>query len=123
MKPRSAKAKGRRFQQEVRDGFLDSAPTLECDDIRSNPMGAGGEDLLFSPAARNVYPYSVECKNVEKLNIWKAIDQAKSNSGDHAPLVAFKKNGEEAYVAIKMEDFLELCRYRTDLSNARKCSC
>jgi hypothetical protein len=59
MKPRSAKAKGRRFQQEVRDALLSNFPFLEPDDIRSTSMGASGEDILLSPAARRVYPYSI----------------------------------------------------------------
>lgn len=108
MKPSSAKAKGRRFQQECRDAFLKTAgDRLEADDIRSNPMGALGEDLLFSPAARRIFPYSVECKNVEKLNIWDAIKQCNANKGPHEALVIFKKNGEEPYVALKLETFLE----------------
>lgn len=108
MKPRSAKAKGRRFQQEVRDAFLDRVTQLEPDDIRSNPMGAPGEDLLLSPAARKFFPYAVECKNVEKLNIWEAIKQARAHSDKYPPLVAFKRNTEEPFIAIPMNIFLEL---------------
>lgn len=108
MKPRSAKNKGYRFQVQCRDAMLEAAgERLEPDDIRSNPMGAPGEDLLFSPAARRIYPFSVECKNVEKLNIWEAIRQAEANSGKHCPLVAFKKNNHEPWVAMPMEFFLE----------------
>lgn len=110
MRPQSAKAKGRRFQQEVRDKLLDAAPELEPDDIRSTSMGAGGEDILFSPAARRVYPFSIECKNVEKIRIWEAIKQARENCGNHTPAVAFKKNGEEAYIAIPFQKFLEMQR-------------
>lgn len=109
MKPRSAKDKGRRFQNECREAFLTVAgDRLEADDIRSNPMGAPGEDLLFSPLARKLFPYSVECKCVERLNIWEAIEQAKSNARSHTPLVAFRKNNHEAWVALPMEKFLEL---------------
>ncbi len=54
MKPSSAKAKGRKFQQDIRDMMLDLAPSLEKDDIRSTSMGAGGEDLQLSPAARKI---------------------------------------------------------------------
>lgn len=108
MKPSSAKAKGRRLQQEVRDLFLENAPSLEPDDIRSTSMGAAGEDILFSPAARKLYPFSVECKNVEKLNVWEAIKQAKEHNPKYTPLVAFTKNGEDIYVAIPIKKFLEI---------------
>ena len=45
-------------------------------------MGAGGEDLIMARAARQMFPFSVECKNVEKLNVWEAYEQAKANCND-----------------------------------------
>ena len=82
MKSRSAKAKGRRLQQKVRDLLLERfSPELEPDDIRSAIMGESGEDLKLSPAARKLIPYSFECKNQEKLSIWDALKQAEENGG------------------------------------------
>ena len=92
MKPQSAKAKGRKLQQWVRDIILESFPSLEADDVRSTSMGAGGEDVQLSPAARRLMPYSIECKSVEKLNVWAAYEQAEANSGEHEPLLVMKKN-------------------------------
>lgn len=119
MKPQSAKQKGRRLQQSVRDLFLHFAPELEFKDIRSVPMGVSGEDLWMSPKAEEIYPYSVECKNVEKLNIWQAIDQAKveAKKNGKIPLVAFTKNKEDTYVAIPIEAFLALCASSRNNSN------
>ena len=45
-------------------------------------MGESGEDIKLSPAARKLIPYSFECKNQEKLNIWEALSQAEENAGD-----------------------------------------
>ena len=114
MRVQSAKSKGRRLQQFVRDAFLKFASMLEPDDIRSTAMGQSGEDILMSPAARKVYPYSIECKNVEKLSIWRAIDQAEENAGDYTPMVVFKKNHREAYVAIPFNKFMELVHGQED---------
>ncbi len=50
-------------------------------------MGAGGEDIMLSAKARNMFPYSVECKNQETLNVWKAFEQAEHNSGVYQPLL------------------------------------
>lgn len=111
MTPASCKNKGRRFQQKVCELLLEAAPELEPDDVRSTSMGAGGEDILLSPAARRVYPYSIECKNVEKLNIWNAIDQARENAGKHTPMVAFTKNREDIMVALPLQHLLELLRH------------
>lgn len=119
MKPSSAKSKGRRLQQRVRNLFLNAAPELDDKDIRSVPMGVKGEDLWMSTKGEEVYPYSVECKNVEKFNIWQAIKQCleECKKNGKKPLVAFTKNGEETYVAIRIEEFLELSarsRYSCD---------
>ena len=47
---RSAKAKGRNGQQEVRDRLLETFPEFELDDIKSTTMGDTGEDIQLSPA-------------------------------------------------------------------------
>lgn len=108
MRPQSCKAKGRRLQQDVCEALVKAAePFLETDDVRSTSMGAPGEDVLLSPLARKIYPFSIECKNVEKLNIWDAIKQAEAQNRSYKPMVAFKKNNEEIYVAIKLKDFLD----------------
>ena len=46
MKTQSAKAKGRRFQQWVRDKLIESLG-IHPEDIESRSMGAGGEDLIY----------------------------------------------------------------------------
>lgn len=107
MNPSSCKAKGRALQQRVRDKLLESAPQLEPDDIRSTSMGCRGTDIQLSPKARSVYPYDIECKSQEKLNIWDALKQAESNARDTA-MVVFKRNRSEVYVALKFDDFLKL---------------
>ena len=46
-------------------------------------MGAGGEDLIMARAAREKFPFSIECKNVEKLNVWEAYEQAQARAFVH----------------------------------------
>ena len=108
MKPRSAKNKGKRLQNKVRDLILEKFDKLEEDDVRSITMGDSGEDILLSPAARRLFPFSVECKNQEKLNIWSSLEQAETNSGKHIPIVIFKRNRSKTYVALEFEKLLEL---------------
>ena len=97
MKPRSAKNKGKRLQNKVRDLILEKFNQLEPDDVRSITMGDSGEDILLSPAARRLFPFSVECKNQEKLNIWFSLEQAKTNSGKQVRLSIFKRNRTMTY--------------------------
>ena len=79
MKPQSAKAKGRRLQQQFRELLIEELG-IHPEDIESRSMGAGGEDLIMARAAREKFPYSIECKNVEKLNVWEAYKQAEDYS-------------------------------------------
>ena len=81
MKTQSAKAKGRRLQQWFRD-LLVSKLGIHKEDIESRSMGAGGEDLIMARSARQKFPYSIECKNQEKINIWESYKQANENSKD-----------------------------------------
>ena len=108
MKPRSAKNKGKRLQNKIRDLILEKFDSLEPDDVRSITMGDSGEDILLSPAARRLFPFSVECKNQEKLNIWGALEQAEDNSGNHTPLVIFKRNRSKTYAVLEFDKLLEL---------------
>ena len=108
MKPRSAKNKGKRLQNKIRDLILEKFDSLEKDDVRSITMGDSGEDILLSPAARRLFPFSVECKNQEKLNIWSSIEQAEENSGKHTPLVIFKRNRTKTYAVLEFDKLLEL---------------
>jgi hypothetical protein len=108
MKPRSAKNKGKRLQNKVRDLILEKFNQLEPDDVRSITMGDSGEDILLSPAARKLFPFSVECKNQESLNIWSAIEQAENNSGNHIPLVIFKRNRTKTYAVLEFDKLLKL---------------
>jgi len=115
MKTSSAKAKGRRLQQQFMQLLIEKLD-IDSEDIESRSMGAGGEDLIMSKAARNKFPYSVECKNQEKLNIWSAWDQANGNKGLYEPLVVIKKNGVRPLVVLDAENFLEMIK---DFNNGR----
>lgn len=81
---------------------------LEEDDVRSTTMGDSGEDVLLSPAARKVFPFAVECKNQEKINIWSSIEQSEQNAGKHIPLLVFKRNRSKKYAVLEFEKLLEL---------------
>ena len=91
MKPRSAKNKGKRLQNQVRDLILEKFQQLEEDDVR-----------------RKLFPFSIECKNQEKLNIWSSLEQAENNSGSHTPLLIFKRNRTKTYAVLEFDKLLEL---------------
>ena len=106
MKTSSAKAKGRRLQQKFMQLLIERLD-IDPEDIESRSMGAAGEDLIMSKAARTKFPFSVECKNQERMNIWSAWEQANNNKGIYQPLVVIKKNGVPPLVVLDAENFLE----------------
>lgn len=109
IKAQSAKAKGRRLQQAVRDAILESFKSLESDDVRSTSMGAGGEDVLLSPAARKLFPYTIECKNLAKIAVYNYYVQATGHN-DYEPLVVIKQNRSKPLAVVDFEHFMDLVR-------------
>ena len=110
MNTKSVKAKGRVLQNLVRDKLHKLFPKLS-EDISSQTMGMKGMDIVLTPRARKQIPYAFECKNVERLQIWKAIEQCEGNNPDYSNIaVVFKKNRKDPYVAISLDVFIELIR-------------
>ena len=107
MTPQSAKAKGRKFQQWVRDCLIFNL-SLQPADVKSTSMGAGGEDITLSHAARSKFPLSIECKNQERVNVWTSYAQAEENCGEHEPVVFIKKNHHKALAVVDAEYFIGL---------------
>lgn len=110
MKTSSCKQKGRRACQEAKDMILRYIPVLSHDDIVITSSGDTGEDLKLSPRARNMFPFSVECKNQEKINIWKGIEQAKTHAEKKGfiPLLLFTKNRHDLMACIPFEILLQI---------------
>jgi hypothetical protein len=107
MTPAAGKDKGRRLQQWIMNMILERFPSLDPDDVTSRSMGCGGEDILMSPKARAKFPFSIEAKNSERLNIYKAYGQACENSGDqHEPLLIIKKNRSRPLAVVDAEWFI-----------------
>ena len=113
MKTQSAKAKGRRLQQWFRD-LLVSKLGIHKEDIESRSMGAGGEDLIMARAARTKFPYSIECKNQEKVNIWESYKQAETNSKDYEPILVIKRNNHKPLVLVDADYFVKLHKEKHD---------
>lgn len=79
MKTRSAKSKGKKFQNEIRD-ILTKEFGWEEGDCESRSMGSSGVDLMLSPRARRDFPVSVECKKTKAHPSRAAVTQSQANS-------------------------------------------
>lgn len=107
IKVASAKAKARNLQKWVRDLLLSLAPTLEADDIKSTAMGSQGEDIQLSPAARKIFPVSIECKARKSLKtLYDMYAQAQSQ-GKGEPVVVIKQDRSKPLAIVDAEYFFK----------------
>jgi hypothetical protein len=106
LKTRSAKNKGKRLQKEAAAMIRTH---IDPRDVSSNMMSEAGVDVKLSPLAEKHFPFSVECKNVEKLNIWAALEQAETNCLPNTkPMLIFKRNHCPTYVVLRVEDYFQV---------------
>jgi hypothetical protein len=107
----SRKGKGRALQQKVRDMILKVFKHLHPDDVKSTAMGQGGEDVQLSPAARKVFPYSIECKANKAFSVYKFYEQAQANCPKGSePIVVIKGNHKKPLVLVNAEHFIKLTK-------------
>ncbi|MBC40699.1 MAG: hypothetical protein CML19_00475 [Pusillimonas sp.] len=114
MKTSSAKAKGRKLQNWVRDQLISIFQELNADgldlreEITTAIMGEKGEDVKLSSSVRHLFPFSIECKNQEKFtSIYNIMDQAKSHN-DYEPLAFIKMNNKKPLIILDAEYFMKL---------------
>lgn len=112
MKTSSAKAKGRRACAEVKELILRYGAEFFSDgDIEVTSSGAPGRDLKLSPLALHFFPFAIEVKNVEKLNVREGYTQAISHQRPgEIPILFHTRNRDKMLVTVAAEDFLLLAR-------------
>jgi hypothetical protein len=72
-------------------------------------MGASGEDVQLSPAARKRVPYQIECKNKARSQVHTYYEQAKAH-GNYEPVVIVKMDRDIPLAVLSAEHFFELVR-------------
>lgn len=111
MKARSAKNKGLKLQNYVRDKIRDLFG-LSANDVRSTTMGATGVDIQLSDAARSRFGFAVEAKSLARVAIYKFYDQARGHADKEGltPLLIVKANRREPLAILSFEDFMRLLK-------------
>ncbi len=109
IKTSSAKAKGRKLQQWVVTKLHEKFPNLEEGDLKSTSMGANGEDVQMSPAARKSIPLSIECKARGSLAVYGWLEQAKANCPKgFEPVLVVKQDRSKPVVIVDADYFFTL---------------
>lgn len=106
--PRTRKAKGRKFQQEIakRISEILDIPVEKDGDIESRPMGQSGPDVILRGTAKELFPFVVETKFCEKWDIHKWIKQAR-HYGDNW-LLFCKKSRSKPIVVMDCDMFFTI---------------
>ena len=103
---RASRQKGARFELEVAQylqahGYPDAHRTAQ----HCGKTGDAGD-------VEGVGGLHVECKHVEKLNLYKAYHQAvrdsDANGNGNIPVVIHKRNREETLVTLSLDNFIQI---------------
>lgn len=114
---RNNKNRGRSFQQEIRDQILETFPQLEPDDCVFTSMGAPGEDVRLSPAARKLLPIQIECKRVKSaIGLYNWYAQAKAH-GKHEPVVFTRADRQIPLVILSATNYLDMMKELSERRN------
>lgn len=105
----SRKSRGRRLQQHVAKRIREIFD-LSSNDVCSAPMGVSGMDVQLSDRARLCFPWAVEAKNQQRVNIWESWEQAKTNAEGLKPVLIVKRNRSDVLAVVDLEEFLRLVK-------------
>lgn len=113
MKTSSCKAKGREFQNKIRDMYrlIGQQASLVSGDIEGRPMGQAGTDIIFSPAAIKVFNHAIECKKHRRAAVPTLFEEhhAKYKGKGWELILLFHENDRSnTLVTMKASDLMTL---------------
>lgn len=124
MKTSSAKAKGRKLQQEIRNDLrvVLKPHGIEDEDVESRGMGQNGVDIILSPAAKRILNLEIEAKNVEKLVVPTVFMEHFNKYKDTKALklLIHSKNRSETLATLRWSDLLELLKPRENAGTEKE---
>lgn len=103
----NSKQKGKRGELELAKILRDYG----FDNAKRGQQFKGGTD---SPDVIGIEGVHIECKRVEKLNIYDAMEQAEHDCGTNIPTVMWRKNNKKWLVTLNLNDFLMMIRRLKD---------
>ncbi len=108
MQTKSAKAKGRRLQNWVRNQLIQWI--FSPSDVTVAIMGETGVDVKIVKHQQYIFPYKIECKSQKDgfSAVYKAIKQCQNHSGEGEPLVIIKQDGQKPLAVLDAEYFIDI---------------
>lgn len=107
MNTKAIKQKGRRFQQQVVEMIIANTE-VEPSQIRSTPMGQLGPDIQLTRSARELFPFSIECKAGGQMQEpYRALEQAEGHQNG-TPVVFAKADYQPQIVIMYAADWFKM---------------
>ena len=91
------------------------------DDLSSTPMGCTGCDIGLSQAAKKIFPFDIEAKNQESLNVWSEFwkHYGKYEKTVRLKMLVHCKNRCEPVMVVRWKDFMKLYKKYLELRNRK----
>ena len=97
----NSRSKGARYERELSKYLSENGFPA-----RRGQQFAGGSD---SPdAVSDEFPFHIEAKHVQALNLYAAMTQSIKDAGDKPPCVIHRKNNTESMFTCRLEDLVKL---------------
>lgn len=124
MKTSSLKAKGRLFQQKIRDMYREISKSrgLVDEDIESIGMGQKGVDIIFSPRAKEIFNHNIECKKHRKVSIVNLFEKhfEKYKNTSALKLLFHENDRSDPLVTMQAKDIILLFNKILELEDKLK---
>ena len=97
----NSRSKGARYERELSKYLSENGFPA-----RRGQQFAGGSD---SPdVVSDEFPFHIEAKHVQALNLYAAMTQSIRDAGDKPPCVIHRKNNTESMFTCRLEDLIKL---------------
>lgn len=109
MTPKSAKAKGRRLQQELRDLLIETFD-LDPELVKCAIMGEKGMDVcVLGTTLPDPLHAAWECKAVEAFSLYNCWKQTAENAlAGRRPILVTRRNNSQAMAVLTLEHLVTL---------------
>ena len=115
---RMSRQKGKRGERECAAELAEVFGMAYGVDVRRGVQHQGGPD---SPdVVLDGVNVHVECKRVERLDLYGAMRQAEADAGSKDPVVWHRRNNEESVCIIRTKDLARVAREIVDSQSMRQ---
>ena len=106
----NSRQKGARGERELA-GKLIEMFQLNSETTYLGCQHAGGPDSPYIKSAEMYSIWHIECKRVNRLNLWKAVEQAVRDASEtQVPVVIHRADRQEWLLTVRLDDVAELAK-------------